>query len=410
MKITVLKSSNGGVAFYRSIQPYNYLKKYFDIFIFDSEMYHPYMLYEYMQASDILVYQMPWGKSIADAIEKNKKEKHPKKIVVEFDDNIFHVNPYNNAYAKFGTEEIQNCFLDKPTIDYMKSTGWKPTEHVGENTLHQLKLLGVNPKDAFIIDLWKDGEREFDVKRNILDARYTQYTVANADVVTCTTVELGKQLRKYRPKGEIAVMPNLVDTSRFLPMKPNDTDEIRIGWQGGDAHFLDLLQIMPAIDKVFEKHKNAKFVTMGGYFPSLFSGELYKGRYEHIDWHSDINTYPLRVRDMKCDIMIAPLIKDRFNDCKSELKWLEYSALKVPGVYSKTVYGNEVKHGKTGLIADSVGEWEKYLNELIENKDLRKEIADKAYTRVSTYHNLNAADCYKEMLLRLYMSDKLKIA
>lgn len=408
MKIVVLKSSNGGVAFYRILQYYEYLKKYFDVFVYDNEIHHPFLLYQHMETADVIVYQMPWGRSVAETIQKNKDRKHPKKIIVEYDDNIFDLNPFNRAYSKFGTEEIQNIFIDKPTIERMKKI-YKPAEKVGEFTKRQLELQGLKEKDVFIIDQWKDGENEFNLERNIEDSEFTKYIIANADVVTCTTMELGKRLRKFRPTGEIAIMPNLVNTKRWLPMKKNDTDCIRIGWQGGDAHFLDLLQIMPVIDKVFKKHKNVKFCTMGGHFPSLFSSDLYKDRYEHFDWHPDIYTYPLAVREMKCDIMIAPLIKDRFNMCKSELKWLEYALLKTPGVYSDIVYENEVSHSKTGFIAKDVGDWEKYLNMLIESKELRQSIADKAYTRVSTYHNVNMAERYKELLNNIVM-EKYKIA
>jgi glycosyltransferase involved in cell wall biosynthesis len=406
MKITVLKAANGGVAFYRALQPYTYLQKDkdLDIFIYDTEIHHPHMLWKWMDMSDVLIYQMPWGKAVAEVIRENKLRANPKKIIVEFDDNIFNLSPYNRAYSRFGTEEVQNAFLDKESIAAMKKQGQKPSK-IGPNMLDQLKKQGVNPKDAFVVDLWKDGEREFNLKQNQIDAEDTRYTVANADVVTVTTMELGRQLRKYRPTGEIAVMGNLVDTTRWLPMKENDTDEIRIGWQGGDAHFLDLLQVAPALDKLFDKHKNLKFVTMGGHFPSLFTGPQYKDKYEHIYWHPDIYTYPLAVRDMKCDIMIAPLINDKFNMCKSELKWLEYAMLRVPGVYSNIVYANEVKHAKTGFIANDKDEWFKYLDLLVTNKELRKEIADKAYNRVSEYHNLDQAELYKQMLYKLKMKE-----
>ncbi|MEI2421731.1 hypothetical protein V6O07_15755, partial [Arthrospira platensis SPKY2] len=48
----------------------------------------------------------------------------------------------------------------------------------------------------------------------------------------------------------------------------------------------------------------------------------------------------------ECDIFIAPLEDNLFNRCKSGLKFLEYSALGVPGVYSHLEpYQDLVQHG-----------------------------------------------------------------
>ena len=124
-------------------------------------------------------------------------------------------------------------------------------------------------------------------------------------------------------------------------------------------------------------------------------------------WHGDVFTYPLDIRDMKVDIGICPVIDDTFNRGKSELKWLEYSALKVPTVCSPVCY-TSLNHGKTGYYAKDNDEWFKYLDILIESKEKRKEIADSAYTRVVEHHNIDKSIAWYYALKDLLYGDMNK--
>jgi glycosyltransferase involved in cell wall biosynthesis len=117
-----------------------------------------------------------------------------------------------------------------------------------------------------------------------------------------------------------------------------------------------------------------------------------KDRVKWLPWHSDINTYPLSLRELSGDIAICPLTDDIFNNGKSPLKWEEMSAMKVPCVCSPTVYGNFIEHGKTGFIARQ-GEWEACLEKLLD-PDLRQQIGQNAYNSVKREFSLNNATMY----------------
>jgi GT2 family glycosyltransferase len=79
------------------------------------------------------------------------------------------------------------------------------------------------------------------------------------------------------------------------------------------------------------------------------------------------------------DIFIAPLVDDLFNSCKSAIKFFEYSALGVPGVYSNVPsYSSVIKNGYDGFLASTPNEWLDFLGELIEDPEARIEIASNA--------------------------------
>ena len=123
-----------------------------------------------------------------------------------------------------------------------------------------------------------------------------------------------------------------------------------------------------------------------------FSGiikELPANQVQLENWVS-IEAYPHRFRTLNIDIGIAPLENNIFNTCKSELKWEEYSALKIPCVcsnippYSLNVYDND-----TGFLCSKEDEWVETLQRLIDDKALRERIGEDAYNYVRNSYDID---------------------
>jgi glycosyltransferase involved in cell wall biosynthesis len=83
---------------------------------------------------------------------------------------------------------------------------------------------------------------------------------------------------------------------------------------------------------------------------------------------------------LKWDIAIAPLEENAFNQCKSDLKFLDYSALGFAGIYSRVApYERTVRHLETGYLVDNTPEsWLEALNVLLDDDKLRRGIAAEA--------------------------------
>ena len=102
----------------------------------------------------------------------------------------------------------------------------------------------------------------------------------------------------------------------------------------------------------------------------------------------DLSIYPLKIAALNLDIGICPLVDDEFNNHKSQLKWSEYSALKIPSVCSNLPPYECVEDGKTGYLAKDPDEFVDKLSLLIDNETLRKEIAENAYAKNFADFNL----------------------
>jgi glycosyltransferase involved in cell wall biosynthesis len=100
----------------------------------------------------------------------------------------------------------------------------------------------------------------------------------------------------------------------------------------------------------------------------------------------DYEEYLKRFSSAGFDIGLAPLYDDLFHRSKTNVKFREYGASKIAGVYSNvSVYGDYVQHRETGLlVGNSVDEWYGAIKELIENESLRLHIQQQVYQRVQT--------------------------
>lgn len=156
--------------------------------------------------------------------------------------------------------------------------------------------------------------------------------------------------------------------------------EVRVVYMGSSTHNEDLNLLKEAIIKI-RKH-----------FPSLklFIIGVTK---EKQNWYEEIpiknKNYPdfvpwLRHVFSTMDFGIAPLQDKYFNNAKSDLKFLEYTAAKLPGIYSNVVaYKNIVRDGENGLLSENnIHSWLEKINYAYNNHLMMEKMVEKAFDEV----------------------------
>jgi glycosyltransferase involved in cell wall biosynthesis len=205
----------------------------------------------------------------------------------------------------------------------------------------------------------------------------------------------------FTPKNsKVFVIPNSIDFEIWdnLKLKKHRDKRIKIGWEGGAGHHINLRLIKNIVPKILDRFPNVVFhFRYGGYEVPYLEHK----RVIFEDYHSwvNINQYPQKLKDMNADINIAPLRDLEFNRCKSNLRWLEASALKIPTVASDVESYKNIEHGKTGFLVKEEDGWVECLSKLIENENLRKEIGNNAYKYIRENYNVErVANCYLDVL------------
>ena len=202
----------------------------------------------------------------------------------------------------------------------------------------------------------------------------TTRQLQEADAVTVTTEHLKGVVGKYNE--HVYVLPNSLDIGlweREIELPRKSIGQIRIGWMGAQTHEDDFRLVLPAIQKILDRYDNVKFYCLGG-VPNCVHVLQDKQIVKLNQWY-DIVEYPSRIRQWQFDIGIAPLRDNGFNRSKSNLRWLEYSAMGIPTVVSRVEPFNRcVEEGKTGLFAHETDEWFEQLSRLVEDEQMRMDI------------------------------------
>lgn len=198
------------------------------------------------------------------------------------------------------------------------------------------------------------------------------HLVRQADWVTTTNERLKSVLKEKNPKT--CILPNVVDANDWK-QKRKRHKKVKIGWVYSRSHRLDALPMVnDALEKLYKKHKDTIEIEILGGEENIFGGFPYK-----IIPGVPFSEYPKKLQELSWDIGIAPLADTPFNECKSNIKWLEGTMAGQAMVLSGVApYADCVKHGKTGFLANSANQWQTHLNTLITNSVTRGKIVKEA--------------------------------
>lgn len=211
----------------------------------------------------------------------------------------------------------------------------------------------------------------------------TEEYLKDADAITVTTQKLADVYSKFNKN--IYILPNCIDFEDWPNQTPRTGDPIIIGWAGSPTHYDDLKLIKKPLMRLLRKHKNVKLRVMGC-LPDFLAGHP---QIELRSDYVDIMDWPKTLAGLNFDIGLVPLVSTDFNAGKSNLKWLEYSALSIPTVASK--YGEmakSIEHDRTGYLASDDLTWFHYMDRLISEPHTRSRLGVEAKQKVQTDYNI----------------------
>jgi glycosyltransferase involved in cell wall biosynthesis len=212
-----------------------------------------------------------------------------------------------------------------------------------------------------------------------------------ADAVTCTTKYLKKKYTKFAKR--IYVCPNGIDFNRYdLESPPKlDGDGVTIGWAGATGHLEALAPWLVQLAHLMDMREEVNFVSIGQPLTDVqFGDQSFKDKFGQRALSVPfcaIEQYPAAMTVM--DIALAPAGNTRFHRGKSDLRWVEASALGIPVIGSPTLYP-EIENGVTGFHASNEMRVMEYMMTLVEAPEMRKEMGEAARTHVREHRTVHA--------------------
>lgn len=369
MKITFFERTKGACDIYRATQPLTLIKErgLHDVKVISPSEFAVAMRLDdagilgRILAADVIVLPRLWGRGCFPDL----KELNPRaKIVLEYDDDLFNVSPFNPAYAEHGVENVE------------------------------ISLQGER------IKLWEDGQN-INLAANKKSQGETMDAMGQADLITTTTEILAERLRNFNPN--VAVLPNCVDLNMWkrLPLQPRAG--LRMGWFGGHSHYEDWTLLAPVLPRIMAQFPDLTLVLFGAKFDGTLKG-IPKERIEYHKWE-EFAAYPYKAAILDLDLALIPLRDNAFNSCKSAIKFVEFGALKVPSVVSFVSPYKEIatEHNAMWIEDNSPDAWVKGIRCMLEDPLLRTKTGLEAHQTVRNHFDIAQnyklwAKAYEEVL------------
>ena len=206
-----------------------------------------------------------------------------------------------------------------------------------------------------------------------------------AAAITVSTEALKAELLRWNPN--IYVLPNLIDERLWSQTQRPHAGPVVIGFTGTSTHGDDLRMIEDAFIQISAKHgQGVAFQFMGCVTDRL--ARLPGAKVA--EFTPDYESFARALQTTPMDVAVVSLEDNLFNRCKSNIKWLEYSACGIAGVYSDLPpYNSCIRHGQTGLlVGNRVQDWFQAIDTLVTNASLRRDIAQQARQEVLSDYTL----------------------
>jgi hypothetical protein len=194
------------------------------------------------------------------------------------------------------------------------------------------------------------------------------------DGIICSTPWLAERYGSLNPRTYVC--RNGVDLKRYALTLP-ERDYVGIGWSGATGHLLAIQPWLTEVSAVMQERPETHFVSVGQGFANILAETFGPERCLSIPFTA-LDTYPASMT--LYDIALAPAGDNTFYRGKSDLRWLEASAMGQPLIADPVVYP-DIEHGVTGFHASTPAEMGEVLRELVADEPLRRRVgaAAKAY-------------------------------
>jgi len=354
-----------------------------------------------------------------------------------------------------------NFWKQYQIVSFHRSIG--PDFEKAHELIQKLNTMGIITV-CDIDDYWMPG-KEHPIHDIIMFNKINEKITANLKVakyVTTTTTLFADEIRKYNKN--VFVLPNAINPNEPQFKEPTlESDRLRFGWLGGSSHLHDIQLLNEGFNKLTRYQDKVQYVLCGfdtrGTVTEINSqtGEHVKrnikpeetvwAQYEKIFtqdykivsdeykkhlllynqdifpnemaesylrvWTKPVTSYAKNYS--KFDVSLAPIKNHMFNRMKSQLKVIEAGFYKKALIASNVgPYSLDLKHClKNGelvdgnaLLVDEVrnhSDWAKYMEKLIKNPNMAKDMGERLYETVKDKYDLNIvtkdrAEFYKSIL------------
>lgn len=338
-RVIVFPSDKNGCGFYRSIIPLNYCMSHYN---WDTTFLFQFVFdLNLVQSSSVIRFQRQCTENQKKCITEYRKcinaTRSQAKIMYELDDIVHGIEPHNIAAYQYYTPTRK-----RNVIEIMKMS-----DRITFST-------------KFLAEFYKE---EFDINNSAVIPNYLPKFMWNPDF----------SKRKVPDKKE------------------RDNDKPIVLWAGSASHIGpggDMEFLLPMIHATLDEFT---WMFVGVVPPSL------RNKVKHVPW-SHFFDYPRLMQSLNADVAIAPITDSFFNLAKSDLKYLEYSAMNIPCLLTtfKNKNGPYDLTNSKNLVENDPDSWYQAIWDMVNDEDKQIKTLENQKKYVSNRWLENNIEDYKK--------------
>lgn len=211
-----------------------------------------------------------------------------------------------------------------------------------DSIILQLRYSGDSYREIVQLKRFSDARRIFEIDDYILDppkkndharnwpsniAELLSNAIGQCDRLVVSTEPLADALSGMH--SDIRVVPNMLAAKLWTGLKSERQTSARprVGWAGGTSHRGDL-ELMLEVVRTLANQVDWVFFGMCPQVLRPYVKEFHPG--------VPLAVYPQKLASLNLDLALAPLEQNLFNDCKSNLRLLEYGVCGFPVICTDT--------------------------------------------------------------------------
>lgn len=240
----------------------------------------------------------------------------------------------------------------------------------------------------------------------------TNQILSICDGAIASTELLAEEYRTHNKN--VAVLKNCIDPLDAFPNKKNTTGKFRVGFIGSVTTNDDYIHIKDQI-KQLDDRGDVTIVVFGIKYKDgsslsfMKEDNVFWSQLKNVEWqhYVPVNQYMYTLSKLALDLIIIPRQDSYFNRCKSNIKFLEASLLKIP-VLAQGFESSPYQQDKDylTLVTDN-SKWYTTIIAIKDSYSTYKDLSEKAHKYVLQNYNIKSyAQTWTETIQQLCKSQQ----
>jgi glycosyltransferase involved in cell wall biosynthesis len=215
--------------------------------------------------------------------------------------------------------------------------------------------------------------------------KFAERLAQKVELIICGNDFIAERFSEWNKN--IAVIPTVVDSHRYIPGKGNCTSNSKqvIGWIGISRNFNYLYKIESALERVIKARPEVILKIISDRRPK-FKGKL-SGKFKYVKWSPKTEIADIQ----SITIGIMPLDNTDWEKGKCSFKMLQYMSCNIPVVVSPVGMNAQIlNESKVGFGVNTLEEWTDALIYLLDSSEKRKKMGFNGRKLVEEKYSIDA--------------------